>query len=178
MVIAAGGTARERRMAIDDGTKVLFLRMQPLWSMVDDVRRLVASFCATACPGAEQEQQLALAAHELVQNAFAHAGASDVELRVELDRIGGRARLSVTNACEPEQIPVLRALVARVQAAPDPLEGYLEAMRANPEGRGGLGLSRVRYEGELDLGLDVRGRRVTVHAAGPLSCGEASGARA
>jgi hypothetical protein len=59
--------------------------------------------------------------------------------------------------------------VARVQAAPDPLEGYLEAMRANPEGRGGLGLSRVRYEGELDLGIDVRGRHVTVHAAGRLS---------
>ncbi|HEY6001325.1 MAG TPA: ATP-binding protein [Anaeromyxobacter sp.] len=158
-------------MAIEDGMKVLFLRMQPLWSMVDDVRRLVASFCATACPGAEQEEQLALAAQELVQNAFAHAGASEIELRLELDRFAGRARVSVTNACDPEQIPLLRALVARVQAQPDPLAGYLEAMRANPEGRGGLGLSRIRYEGELDLGVDVRGRRVTVHAAGPLSCG-------
>jgi hypothetical protein len=165
-------------MGIENGTKVLFLRMQPVWSVVDDVRRLVASFCATACPGAEQQEKLALAAHELLQNAFAHGGASDVELRLELDRSGGRACLSVTNACDPEQIPALRALVARVQAERDPLAGYLAAMRANPCGRGGLGLSRIRYEGELDLGVDVRGRRVTVHAAGPLSCGSGPNAAA
>jgi hypothetical protein len=156
-------------MATENGSRVLFLRMQPLWSMVDDVRRLVASFCATACPGSEQEERLALAAHELVQNAFAHGGASDVELEIELDRIADRARLSVSNACDPEQIPVLRALVARVQSHRDPLAGYVEAMRENPEARGGLGLSRIRYEGELDLGVDVRGTRVTVHAAGSLS---------
>lgn len=156
-------------MASEHGPKVLFLRLEPLWSTVDDVRRLVASFCASACPGAEREEQLALAAHELVQNAFAHGAPSEVELELELDRIAGRARLSVTNACEPEQIPLLQALVERAQAHRDPLAGYLDAMRKDPAARGGLGLSRIRYESELDLGICVEGRRVTVHAAGPLS---------
>jgi len=148
---------------------VLFLRMERRWAMVDEVRRFVETFCASACPGAAREEQLALAAHELVQNAITNSATSDVELELELNPRAGRVRLSVSNACEPEQIPLLRARVARVQAHRDPLAGYLEAMREDPSAPGGLGLSRVRFEGELDLGLEVRGARVTVHAAGPLA---------
>ena len=169
MAAGAGGErAGDVNMASRERPAVLFLRMAPLWSTVDDVRRLVESFCAGACPDADREQQLALAAHELVQNAFASGPSSDVELELELDPDAGRARLSVTSACEPERLPALRARVARVQAARDPLAGYLEAMKENPEGRGGLGLSRIRYESELELGIEVRGSRVTVHAAGRL----------
>jgi hypothetical protein len=156
---------------------ILFLRMEPLWSTVDDVRRLVESFCASACPGSSREEQLALAAHELVQNAFANAASSEVELEVELDRRAGRARLSVTNDCAPERIALLRARVARAQAHRDPLAGYLEAMREAPHERGGLGLSRIRYEGDLDLGIEVHGERVTVHAAGTLAAAELVPAR-
>ena len=152
---------------------VLFLRMEPLWSTVDDVRRLVESFCAGACPGSSRDGELALAAHELVQNAIASGASHGVELQLELDRRAGRARLSVTNDCPPERIPVLRARIARAQANRDPLAGYLEAMREAPHERGGLGLSRVRYEGGLELDLEVHGARVTVHAAGTLAAAAA-----
>lgn len=153
---------------------VLFLRMEPKWTMVDDVRRFVETFCATACPGAHREEQVALAAHELVQNAIANAATPDVELEVEVDARAGRVRLSVSNDCAPEQIGVLRARVDRVQAQPDPLAGYLEAMRTDPTSRGGLGLSRVRFESDLDLGVEVHGGRVTVHAAGALAGGRSA----
>jgi len=155
-------------MARQEEPAVFFLRMEPSWAVIDDVRRFVESFCATACPDAERQEQLALATHELVQNAFANAADADVELRIELDRGAGRVSLSVSNGCQPEQIDVLRSRLARAQAHRDPLAGYLEAMREAPSARGGLGLSRIRYEGALDLGLEVRGARVTVHAAGPL----------
>lgn len=148
---------------------VFFLRMDPTWHVIDEVRRFVESFCATACPGTERQEQLALAAHELVQNAIANAASPDVEMRLELDRRAGRVRLSVSNGCVPEQIAVLRSRLARAQSHRDPLAGYLEAMRENPGARGGLGLSRVRFEGALDLGLEVDGSRVTVHADGVLA---------
>lgn len=147
---------------------VFFLRMAPSWEVVDEVRRFVERFCATACPGEERQEQLALAAHELVQNAVANAASPDVEFRIELDRGAGRVRLSVSNGCSAEQIAVLRARLTRAQAHRDPLAGYLEAMRESPGSRGGLGFSRIRYEGALELGLEVRGGRVTVHAAGSL----------
>ncbi len=147
---------------------VFFVRMGPSWDVIDEVRRFVERFCATACPGAERQEQIALAAHELVQNAIA-ASTTDVELRIELDRKAGCVRLSVSNGAAPDQIEVLRQRLVRVQSHRDPLAGYLEAMREDPWGRGGLGLSRIRYEGALDLGLEIHGGRVTVHADGPLS---------
>jgi hypothetical protein len=148
---------------------VLFLRMDPSWVFVDDLRRFVESFCAAACPGAEREEQLALAAHELVQNAVSYASAPGVELRLEVDSHDRRVRVSVTNAVAPAQLAELQARVAAVAAQADPLEGYLTAMRSNPEARGGLGLARVRFEAALELSVSVEGARVTVHAVGPLA---------
>jgi hypothetical protein len=148
---------------------VLFLRMDPSWLFVDDIRRFVESFCAAACPGAEREEQLALAAHELVQNAISHASEPGVDLRLAVDRDGKRVSVSVTNAVTPEQAAVLRDRLAAVAAHADPLAGYLAAMHEDPEGRGGLGLARVRFEAALELDMTLERARVTVHARGPLA---------
>lgn len=147
---------------------VLFLRIEPRWEFVDEVRRFTKTFCASACPGVERGEQVAMAVHELVQNAIANAASPEIEVKLELDGRAGRVRVSVTNACRPEKIAVLRARIERAQRHRDPLAGYVEAMRRAPRARGGIGLSRIRYEGALDLGLEVSGERVTVHAAGPL----------
>ncbi len=153
----------------NDDPAVLFLRMEPRWVVVDEVRGFVETFCAAACPGSAREEQVALAVHELVQNAIMNASSAEIEVRLELDPRNRRVRVSVTNLCHPDQIAVLRERLARAQECDDPLAGYVAAMREAPERRGGLGLSRVRYEGALHLGLEVRGERVTVHAAGSLA---------
>jgi anti-sigma regulatory factor (Ser/Thr protein kinase) len=147
----------------------LFLRMSPSWMFVDDLRRFVESFCAASCPGVDREEQLALAAHELVQNAIAYASVPGVELRLQLDRETGRVRVSVTNAADPEQTELLRARLAEICGEADPLTAYLAAMHKAPDERGGLGLPRVRYEAALDLRVEACGGRVTVHAEGPLA---------
>ena len=147
---------------------VLFLRMQPSWVVVDDIRHFVETFCASACPEAEREQQLALAAHELVQNAIANAATPDVELRLEVDRTTETVSVSVSNHARADQIAVLRTRLSETQAHPNPLDGYVAALRADPESRGGIGLARIRFEAALDLALDVDGERVTIRAAGPL----------
>jgi anti-sigma regulatory factor (Ser/Thr protein kinase) len=147
----------------------LFLRMSPSWMFVDDLRRFVESFCAASCPGVDREEQLALAAHELVQNAIAYASAPGVELKLQLDRETGRVRVSVTNAADPEHTELLRARLAEISGEADPLAAYLTAMRKAPDERGGLGLPRVRYEAALELRIEAAGGRVTVHAEGPLA---------
>jgi hypothetical protein len=148
---------------------VLFLRLDASWVFVDDIRRFVESFCAAACPGTDREEQLALATHELVQNAIAYASAPGIDLRLAMDREAGRVRVSVSNAVRPEQAAVLRERLARIVAHRDPLAGYLAAMRENPDGRGGLGLPRIRCEAALELAMSHEGERVTVHAEGPLA---------
>jgi hypothetical protein len=64
---------------------------------------------------------------------------------------------------------VLRERMERAQANPDPLRGYVTAMRQDPQSRGGIGLARIRFEAALDLTLEVDGENVTVHAQGPLA---------
>jgi hypothetical protein len=148
---------------------VLFLRMQPTWTVVDDIRRFVQNFCANACPWAAREEQLGLATHELVQNAICNAATPDIEVKLEVDPAAERVRVSVSNLARPDQIGVLRERMARAQANPDPLDAYVAAMREAPGVRGGIGLARIRFEAALDLALDVEGEKVTVHAQGPLA---------
>ncbi len=150
---------------------MLFLRMHPDWVFVDDIRRFVESFCAAACPGSEREEQLALAAHELVQNAISYASRPGVDLRLSLDQQEKRVRVSVSNVVTPEQAKELRQRLAEIAAHADPLDAYLSAMRDAPHSRGGLGLPRIRFEAALDLELEVEpgDERVTVHAQGPLT---------
>ncbi|HEX9308489.1 MAG TPA: anti-sigma regulatory factor [Anaeromyxobacter sp.] len=148
---------------------VLFLRMQPSWVVIDDIRRFVAKFCAHACPEAAREDQVALAAHELVQNAIANAATSDIEMKLELDRSRERVVVSVSNVARADQIAVLRMRLARILAHANALEGYVAAMREDPESRGGIGLARIRFEAALDIALEVDGEKVTMHAAGSLS---------
>jgi hypothetical protein len=87
-----------------EGDAVLFLRMQPSWVVVDDIRHFVETFCANACPEAAREEQLALATHELVQNAIANASTEEIELKLEVDRSSERVCVSVSNDARADQI--------------------------------------------------------------------------
>lgn len=148
---------------------VLYLRMEPSWGQVDEIRQFVESFCASASAGPERKEQLALATHELVQNAIAHANSPHIELKLELNRETGRVEVSVSNMAGADQIAVLRSRLARTLSHANPLDGYVAAMREAPEERGGIGLARIRFEAALDLEIEVEGEKVTVHAAGLLA---------
>jgi hypothetical protein len=145
------------------------MRLRPRWALVDDLRRFVQSFCACARMSPDRDAQLALAVHELVQNAIPLARGEAVELELELDEAGGTATISVTNPCDDARYESLRARIARMNAEPDALRHYVDTMRATPAAeRGGLGLARVRYEAQLDLSLRRTPGRVTVVAQGSL----------
>jgi anti-sigma regulatory factor (Ser/Thr protein kinase) len=145
------------------------LRMKPPWVFVDEIRRFVESFCLCACPGQAREAQVALAVHELMQNAIPHAGGEDVDLTLQVDPGADRIEIAVSNPCSEEQLHELMARVDRLNSEPDALRGYLRAMAEAPiSARGGLGLARVRFEAQLELAVIREGARVTVLARGPL----------
>jgi anti-sigma regulatory factor (Ser/Thr protein kinase) len=146
----------------------LMLRMKPPWVFIDEIRRFVESFCACACPNQEREAQVALAVHELMQNAVPHSREEDVDLVLEVDPNTDKVTISVSNPCTGEQFEKLRARITSMNAEPDALKHYLEAMRAAPSTRGGLGLPRVRFEAQLDVAAHHDGDRVMVVAAGKL----------
>ncbi len=149
---------------------LLFMRMSPPWVFIDEIRRFVESFCACACPQADREAHLALAVHELMQNAVSGSSEHTVELTLEVDSAKDRVSVKVANACTAAQAKVLRARVDQMYREPDALKHYLEAMRQTPrDKRGGLGLARVRFESQLDLHVEFADGRVTVQASGKLT---------
>jgi anti-sigma regulatory factor (Ser/Thr protein kinase) len=144
--------------------------MKPPWVFVDEIRRFVESFCACACPGETREAQVALAVHELMQNAIPHAGGEDVDLTLQVDPAADRIEIAVSNPCTDAELAELRGRVDHINAEPDALRSYLRAMAEAPvTARGGLGLARVRFEAQLELAVIREGRRVTVLARGPLN---------
>jgi anti-sigma regulatory factor (Ser/Thr protein kinase) len=147
----------------------LMLRMKPPWVFVDEIRRFVESFCACACPGQSREAQVALAVHELMQNAIPHAGGESVDLTLQVDPVADRIEIAVSNPATEEQFQDFKGRLDRINQEPDPLQSYLRAMAEAPMNqRGGLGLARVRFEAQLELSITREGNRITVLAWGRL----------
>ncbi|HEX9399163.1 MAG TPA: ATP-binding protein [Anaeromyxobacter sp.] len=148
----------------------LFIRMNPPWVFIDEIRRFVESFCACAALGADREAQVALAVHELMQNAVPHARGQEVELDLEVDQKADRVWIRVVNDCPEEAYAALRQKVDAMYAEPDSLAHYLRTMKEQPSSaRGGLGLARVRFEAQLDIRVRRKSAtRIIVEAEGPL----------
>jgi anti-sigma regulatory factor (Ser/Thr protein kinase) len=154
----------EKRQAV-----YLMLRMKPPWVFIDEIRRFVESFCACACTGANRESQLALAVHELMQNAVPHSHDEEVDLVLEVDPDADRVAVAVTNRTTDAEFTAIRDRIARMNSEPDALRHYVRAMKESPVTvRGGLGLARIRFEAQLELSVTRSDTRVTVHATGPL----------
>ena len=146
----------------------LLMRMNPPWDSIDDVRRFVEAFCSRACQGRASE--LALAAHELVQNAIANATTSEIELSLAVDAARDRVLVSVSNACTPEKADALLRRLAAMYREADAMLCYVRIMADSPtDVDDGLGLARIRCEARLDLGATFDGDRLTVTASGKLA---------
>src|SRR5512135_1397370 len=91
----------------------LLVRMSPPWVFIDEIRRFTESFCACACPGESREAQVALAVHELMQNAIPHAGGESVDLTLEVDPSRDRIEITVSNPTTDQQFNELRERMAR-----------------------------------------------------------------
>ena len=152
------------------GIVELFIRMNPPWVFIDEIRRFVQSFCSSASIGADREAQVALAVHELMQNAVPHARGHEVELDLELDPVAGHIVVRVSNSCSDDDYAALAARVESMYREPDALRSYLRTMKEHPTtARGGRGLARVRFEAQMDIRVRRSSAdRITVEAEGAI----------
>jgi hypothetical protein len=159
----------------------LELRMDASVQLVSVTRRFVESALEKVCPDdADLVARVAVATHELLENAARYSrkdGSPDrvVELSVTVARGPGdhrdRLALRLCNTTNPAHIDRLKKSFAELDACEDPLSLYVGLMRRNARDTSisGLGLARVRAEGEMTLGLSVSGDAVTIVAETPLS---------
>jgi len=144
------------------------LVFRPSVDLISIVRCFVSEFYARAVEDADVASRLALATHELLENAAKYATGGETYLHVDLDRSTGTVTVRTRNRTTPERIAVLERSFTELAGANDPAGLYNAMLRrtAAQEQGSGLGLARIRIEGEMSLDLVVTGDLVEINARG------------
>ena len=148
------------------------LCIDPNPRFVSVVRRFVEAALDRLLADREAVFRIAMSAHELMENAVKYSIGNRTVLRVNYQRgeQGARVSLYLSNETTPQHIDRLRVRVQAIASAEDPFLYYQKLMRQNARAvdESGLGLARIRAEGEMDLGLEVRGNTVALVADAQL----------
>ena len=152
------------------------LAFRPSEALTSVVRRFVSEFYQNVLRDPDLAARLALATHELVENAVKYSTDGDSTLRVELDRTKGIVTVTTRNRSDPRHIDRLRARFAEMSAAKDDFSFYQTLLRrsVSETGGSGIGLARIRCEADMDLILDVGGDQVGICARTRALPGELS----
>ena len=143
------------------------LQIQPQPRMVSIVRRFVEESFEKLVGDPDAVFRVSLAVHELLENAAKYSVGEKTGLAVYFESTGQAASVTLTNQTTPEHIERLRACIAEIQDSPEPFLLYQTLMRRTfgIQEESGLGLTRIRAEGELDLSLEIEGSTVTIVAS-------------
>src|SRR5580704_12744913 len=95
------------------------LTFRPSIDLITIVRRFVADFYLKVTQDEDAASRLAVATHELLENAAKYSidGAAELEVRVDPD--GGTVNVRMSNRAAPAQIQLLRARFDEIAAAPN-----------------------------------------------------------
>lgn len=152
----------------NDERLILHLRFQPLWLYIDAMREFCAFLVRTTLHDKEIAQRIELVVQELLENAIRHGEEEAIELRItQSDRA---VRVAVQNAISAPKASTFEKTLEEVRDAP-PEEAYHKALARTaklPPGLSGVGLSRLRYEGAVELSATFDPGWVEVTATGTL----------
>lgn len=172
---------RSDRQAI--ASAAVFLAFEPSPGFMQRVIRWLTDFCQLTLKDLDLVARLRLAVHELVENVVKYGMQPNVRVEVEvLQRDGATLlRISTRNRSTPEYLARAVTLLTELKAAEDPIAYYDQLVRetAPKPGMSGLGLARIRAEGDLELDFAVEGNelRIWVEAAVDGASTPASGRR-
>jgi anti-sigma regulatory factor (Ser/Thr protein kinase) len=144
------------------------LSFSPNVSLVSTVRRFVSDFWIQILPSAEITSQLAVATHELLDNAVLYSFDGNTSIRIDVTREAGAAEVVIAtrNRASRSNIQRLCEALDELRSATDPPAFYQKMMHrtaARAEGSG-LGLARVRSESDMVIGYEIEGDVVHLRA--------------
>jgi hypothetical protein len=142
----------------------------PNIKLVSTVRRFTAEFYRRLLVDQEMSSRLALATHELLENAVAYATDGETGVRIELQE--PHLVIKTWNRTSPERLAELKLAIDELNSASDPDEYYQQmlARTANRTDGSGLGLARIRAEADMIVSYQVEAQdRVCILAQTSLA---------
>lgn len=144
------------------------LRFSPCDQLISIVRRFVLSFYGSILDDEELSSQLALATHELLDNAVKYGTTPTAELAVTVIPEGDAHRIvvSIRNRAELRHIGEADRIIRELQAADSIFDHYQDLLHvaADRVDGSGLGLARIAAETRLQLTSRVDGDVIEIRA--------------
>jgi anti-sigma regulatory factor (Ser/Thr protein kinase) len=137
------------------------LNFRPNVQLVSVVRRFVSEFYQRTLGDPDGSSRVALATHELLENAVKYSKDGETTIRIEVSAAAKPREVTIMlrNRAEDSHIAAIREIVDGVAAAKDAFAYYQQLLLAKAKRRegSGLGLARICAEAEMNITLRVDG---------------------
>jgi hypothetical protein len=152
----------------DEKRVTIELLFTPSVDLISVARRFVSDFYRETLEDPDAIARLCMATHELLENSAKYSTDGVALLRIEADRAGPERLVVVrtSNRTTRESCATVETIVREMNEAPHPATYYQALLRKNGRraGGSGLGLARIRAEGEMGMSCDVVDDRLTITA--------------
>jgi hypothetical protein len=143
------------------------LQLSPAWEHVNATREYLVSVLSHTLGDSAVASQIALAAHELIENAIKYSASDKSKIRIHVEERSGSMLVTVENDARRQDISSLVSEISAVADAKDPMEYYrtkIELAVKRTDGRACLGLARIRFESQMQIRWTISGTRVRITA--------------
>ena len=157
-------------------SRAITLDFEPRGKIISTTSRFVRDFYDSMLVDPDLTSRVVLTAHELLENTAKSASDGVAHMQVSVAERAGQSYVQILtrNRVTPDRLSELTQFLDEISAAPDPVALYYEfiARSAERTDGSGLGLTRIRAEGEMELAYTVEGEEVTIVAEAPAEVKE------
>lgn len=156
-----------------DSPKRVALTFRPSVELISSTRRYVHELLNSMLSDPDASSRVALTIHELLENTLKYSvdGHAQLDVAVDMDEDEGKQVVEIrsSNRASPAQLDEVRSRIDALQDLSDPMALYVSMMVESTRRNGsGLGLVRIRVEGEMQLACDIDGDQVTIKCKSPV----------